>query len=116
MEIVIPIDDEPWERILDVEGVAHEGSSPNMNYGGLPSPGEPPHFEVTNVEWHEYDPLDGEGSTDRSRSELSSQPREGDLTGDPVEFYVRHEEEVHDQALENKQKRYDDRWAYHPDV
>ena len=96
MEIVIPIDDEPWERILDVEGVAHEGSSPSMNYGGLPSPGEPPRFEVTNVEWHEYDPLDGQG--------------------DPVEFYERHEEEVHDQALENEQQRYDDRWAGHPDV
>ena len=89
MEIVIPIDDEPWERILEVEGVAQEGSEPNMNYGGLPSPGEPPRFEVTHVEWHEYDPLDGEG--------------------DPVEFYEEHEAKVHDQALEQASDHAQDR-------
>jgi hypothetical protein len=101
MEIVIAIDEKPFERILDVEGVAHEGSSPSINYGGLPSPGEPPRFEVTSVEWHEYDPLVEDPDAD---------------PGDPVAFFERHEEEVHEQALENKQQRYDDRWGGHPDV
>jgi len=101
MEIVVAIDEEPFERILEVDGVAHEGSSPNMNYGGLPSPGEPPRFEVADVDWHEYDPLVEDPDAD---------------PGDPVEFYERHEAEVHDQALENKQQRYDNRWGSHPDV
>jgi hypothetical protein len=33
-----------------------------------------------------------------------------------VEFYERHEEEVHDQALEMQQARSEGRWGGHPDV
>jgi len=88
-EAVISLDEEPWERLLDVEGVAHEGSSPSMNYGGLPQPGEAPHFEVTDVSWSDYDPVDSEER------------------GDPVLFYEQHEDEIHEQALEAAQEQYE---------
>lgn len=96
MEIVVSIDQEPYERILEVDGTFHEGSKPKMNYGGLPQPGEPPTFSPTDVEWHESDPLDGKGDVD--------------------EFYESHEEEVHRQALEKESKRYENRMGSHPDV
>jgi len=101
MEIVVPIDEEPYERILEVEGVAHEGSSPSMNYGGLPSPGEPPRFEITSVEWHEDDPV------------LNDPDAEVE---DPVRFYERHDGEIHDQALDMEAARSEGRWGDHPDV
>ena len=101
MEIVIAIDEEPDERILEVEGVVHEGSSASMNYGGLPSPGEPATFEPTHIEWHEDDPV------------LLDEDEE---VGDPVTFYEEHDAEVHDQALEMQQARSEGRWGDHPDV
>jgi len=101
MEIAIPLDEEPYERILDVEGVIEEGSSAEMNFGGLASPAEPAHFEPTSIEWHEYDPLVEDPDAD---------------AGDPVDFYERHEDEVHEQAIENQADRYRDRWGGHPDV
>jgi hypothetical protein len=101
MEIVVGIDQPPYERILEVSGTAHSGSSPSMNYGGLPQPGTPPRFETKEVEWHDDDPLASDPDAD---------------AGDPVEFFERHDEEIHDQALENEQQRYDNRYATHPDV
>lgn len=83
-EAVITLDEEPWERLLMIEGVVHEGSSPNMNYGGLPDPGEPARFEPTNVEWSEHDPKGGEG--------------------DPMEWYEANDKEIDEQAMEEARK------------
>lgn len=51
MEIAVPIDSDPWERLLEVE-VSIDHASATRNYPGHTE------TEVTSVEWSEHDPID----------------------------------------------------------
>lgn len=75
VEVVVPLDEEPWERLLLIDGRI-EHSPPTRHYPGHTE------VEAMSVEWSEYDPVDPE---DRQ---------------DPLLFFEDHEDEIMDQLFE----------------
>ena len=75
VEITIPLDEEPWERLLIVDAIIDHVSQTRTYPGHT-------HTEIVSVEWSEHDPVPAEER------------------GDPVLLFEEHEEQIREDAFE----------------
>lgn len=75
VEIAIPLDEEPWERLLIVDASINHARQTRTYPGHT-------HTEISGVEWSEHDPV-----PDAERAH-------------PVMFYEAHEDQVREKAFE----------------
>lgn len=90
MEIVVSLDEPPYERILDVDASPSPGKAPDRSGPpGSGGPGYPPSPGIEEVKFADDDPVE----EDRGK-EVSS------------EFFNEHEDEITDEVLRKDQKRH----------
>lgn len=99
-EVVITIDEPPYERILEVEASPSPGKAPDRSGPpGSGGPGYPPSAGIESVRFADDDPVEAD---------------RGDEV--PSSFFSAHEEEIADRVIDKESERHRNRYATHPRV
>jgi len=89
MQITVPLDTRPHERILEVEAHPRPGKAPDRSgRPGSGGPGYPPSANVQSVCFSADDPVEADRGREVSR-----------------EFYAEHEETIREAVLEHAARR-----------
>jgi len=100
IEVVIALDEPPYERILDVDASPSLGKAPDTSGPpGSGGPGYGPSPGISGVRFADDDPIEEERGNEVSQ-----------------EFFSEHENEICDQVLEDAERRHDPRHRNPPGI